>query len=116
MDHVIKVPTTDLGCPELKTLDWESRVEVFAPLILRQRNRKGWDVRQLLHYVLYGGLNDEIWQRLYHAGRDPDYTIARYGLNSLAEVVGWARPEVVPPRDGRTSKALRALGFDVKVY
>lgn len=116
MDHVIKVPTTDLGRPELKTLDRESRVELFAPLILRQRNRKGWDVRQLLHYVLYGGPNDEIWQRLYHAGRDPDYTIARYGLNSLAEVVGWARPEVVPPRNGRTSKALRALGFDVKVY
>lgn len=116
MDHVIKVPTTDLGRPELRTLDRESRVGLFAPLILRQRNRKGWDVRQLLHYVLYGGPNDELWQRLYHAGRDPDYTIARYGLNSLAEVVGWARPEVVPPRNGRTSKALRALGFDVKVY
>jgi PLD-like domain len=116
MDHIIKVPTTELGRPELTTLDRESRVEPFARLILCQRNRKGWDVRQLLHYVLYGGPNDEIWQRLYHAGRDPDYTIARYGLNSLAEVVGWARPEVVPPRNGRTSKALRALGFDVKVY
>ncbi|MGP0150974.1 phospholipase D family protein [Pseudomonas oryzihabitans] len=116
MDHVIKVSTTDLGRPELKTLDRESRVELFAALILRQRNRKGWDVCELLYYVLYGGPNDELWQRLYHAGRDPDYTIARYGLNSLAEVVGWARPEVAPPRNGRTSKALRALGFDVKVY
>ncbi|ERU47759.1 hypothetical protein Q090_05937 [Pseudomonas aeruginosa C51] len=116
MDHIIKVPLAELGRPELKTLDREARVELFAPLILRQRNRKGWDVRQLLHYVLYGGPNDEIWQRLYHAGRDSDYSIARYGLNSLAEVVGWARPELVPPRNGRTSKALRALGFDVKVY
>ncbi|HBP1919007.1 TPA: phospholipase D family protein [Pseudomonas aeruginosa] len=116
MDHIIKVPLAELGRPELKTLDREARVGLFAPLILRQRNRKGWDVRQLLYYVLYGGPNDEIWQRLYHAGRDSDYSIARYGLNSLAEVVGWARPELVPPRNGRTSKALRALGFDVKVY
>ena len=116
MDHIIKVPLAELGRPELKTLDREARVKLFAPLVLRQRNRKGWDVRQLLHYVLYGGTNDEIWQRLYHSGRDSDCSIARYGLNSLAEVVGWARPELVPPRNGRTSKALRALGFDVKVY
>lgn len=116
MDHVIKVPLPELGRPELKTLDRDSRVEPFAELILRQRNRKGWDVRQVLHYVLYGGPNEEIWQRLYHAGRDSEYSISRYGLNSYAEVVGWARPEVVPPRNGRTSKALRALGFDVKVY
>ncbi|MNQ84873.1 hypothetical protein D3C85_1000140 [compost metagenome] len=116
MDHIIKVPLTVLGRPELKTLDRDSRVEPFAELILRQRNRKGWDVRQLLHYVLYGGPNEEIWQRLYHAGRDLEYGISRYGLNSLAEVVGWARPEIVPPRNGRTSKALRALGFSVKIY
>lgn len=116
MDHIIKVPLTVLGRPELKTLDRDSRVEPFAELILRQRNRKGWDVRQLLHYVLYGGPNEEIWQRLYHAGRDSEYAISRYGLNSFAEVVGWARPEVVPPRNGRTSKALRALGFSVKIY
>lgn len=116
MDHIIKVPLTVLGRPELKTLDRESRVEPFADLILRQRNRKDWDVRQLLHYVLYGGPNEEVWQRLYHAGRDSEYGISRYGLNSLAEVVGWARPEIVPPRNGRTSKALRALGFSVKIY
>lgn len=116
MDHLIKVPLTELGRPELKTLDRDSRVELFAPLILRHRNRKGWDVRQLLHYVLYGGPNEDIWQRLYHAGRDSEYSIPRYGLNSLAEVAGWARPEVVPPRNGRTSKALRALGYSVKIY
>lgn len=116
MDHIIKVPLSVLGKPELTTLSRDSRVEPFAELILRQRNSKGWDVRQLLHYVLYGGGENEIWSRLYHAGRDPKYSIPRYGLNSLAEVAGWARPEVMPPRNGRTSKALRALGFDVKVY
>jgi len=116
MDHIIKVPLSVLGRPELTTLDRESRVKPFAELVLAQRNRKGWDVRKLLHYVLYDGPDHEIWLRLYHAGRDPDYSISRYGLNSLAEVVGWARPELMPPRNGRTSKALRALGYNVKVY
>jgi len=116
MDHIIKVPLSDLGRPDLDSLDRESRVEPFASLIMRQRNQKGWDVRELLYYVLYGGPDDAIWERLYNAGRDWEYTIGRYGLNSLAEVVGWARPEVVPPRNGRTSKALRALGYDVSIY
>ncbi len=37
------------------------------------------------------------------------------GISSIAEVVGWARPEDTPPRNGRTNKALRALGYPVKV-
>jgi hypothetical protein len=116
MDHVIKVPMSVLGRPEVQSMNRAGRLELFAPVIMAERNKKGWDVRQLLHYVLYEGADKDIWERLYHAGRDRDYSIARYGLNSIAEVVGWARPEVVPPRNGRTSKALRALGFDVKVY
>ncbi|WP_303760972.1 phospholipase D family protein [Alcanivorax jadensis] len=116
MDHIIKVPLSQLGMPDLDTLDRDSRVEPFSRLIMQQRNQKGWNVCQLLEYVLYGGADEDMWERLYHAGRDPEYSIGRYGLNSLAEVAGWARPEVVPPRNGRTSKALRALGFNVNIY
>ena len=116
MDHVIKVPMSVLGRPEVKSMDRAGRLELFAPVIMAERNKKGWDVRQLLHYVLYEGADKDIWGRLYHAGRDREYSIARYGLNSIAEVVGWARPEVVPPRNGRTSKALRALGYEVRIY
>lgn len=116
MDHVVKVPLSVLGRSDLKTMSMNERVKLFAPLIMAERNGKGWDIRKLLHYVLYEGADADIWQRLYNAGRDPNYTISRYGLNSIAEVVGWARPETVPPRNGRTSKALRALGFGVKIY
>ncbi|MCM2463291.1 phosphatidylserine/phosphatidylglycerophosphate/cardiolipin synthase family protein [Pseudomonas sp. CG7] len=116
MNHVIKIPMSVLGLPNVQYMDKEGRVKLFASLIMSERNSKGWDIRKLLHYVLYEGASSTIWERLYHAGRDSNYTIPRYGLNSIAEVVGWARPEVVPPRNGRTSKALRALGFDVKVY
>ncbi len=116
LDHVIKIPMDVLGKPELTSMPRGERLKLFAPFILRERNKKGWDIRQLLYYVMYEGDDDSLWERLYHAGRDSDYTISRYGLNSIAEVVGWARPEVAPPRNGRTSKALRALGFDVKIY
>ncbi|MDI3323396.1 phospholipase D-like domain-containing protein [Pontibacterium granulatum] len=115
-DHVIKIPMAVLGRPEIKSMDREGRLSLFAQMMENVRNELGWDVRQLLHYVLYGGDESKVWERLYHAGRDSKYSISRYGLNSIAEVVGWARPEVAPPRNGRTSKALRALGFDVNVY
>lgn len=116
LDHVIKVPLEALGKPELQSIDREGRLKLFASMVMKERNKKGWDIRQLLDYVLYSGNDRDIWERIYHAGRDGEYRIPRFGLNSIAEVVGWARPELVPPRNARTSKALRALGFDVKVY
>lgn len=116
VNHVIKIPAAMLGRPDASYLDIPSRMPLYAELMEKERTRKGWDVRKLLHYVLYEGKDADIWERLYHAGRDPEYTLRRFGLNSIAEVTGWARPEVTPPRNGRTSKALRALGFDVKIY
>ncbi|WP_445003795.1 hypothetical protein [Halomonas mongoliensis] len=116
MDHVIKVPLSILGRPDVKSMNRDERVRLFADMIMKERNSKGWDVRQLLNYVLYGGKEEEMWSRIYDAGREPSFSIPRYGLNSIAEVAGWARPEVAPPRNGRTSKALRALGYDVKIY
>lgn len=37
-------------------------------------------------------------------------------MNSLGEIVGWAMPDRYPPRNGRSSRALRSLGFDVQVH
>lgn len=71
--------------------------------------------RYFIH-TLDEGNESDLWQSLYKAGRDKEYTITRYGLNSIAEVAGWARPDVAPPRNGRTSKVLKALGYDVRIY
>ena len=115
-DHVIKMDLATLGRPDLTTLSRDERIPLYADWLMKQRNGKGWNVLELLNYVLYGGKQDELWERLYKASRDKEYTLPHYGLNSIAELVGWARPEVAPPRNGRTSKALRALGFDVRIY
>ena len=88
MDHIIKVPLSVLGHPEQVSMDKEGRLKLFAPRIMHERNSRGWDVRKLLHYILYGCTSSGIWQRLYHAGHDSSYTIPRYGLNSIAELAG----------------------------
>ena len=115
-DHVIKMDLATLGRPELTSLSRDERIPLYASWLLKQRNGKGWNVLQLLDYVLYGGKDDSLWERLYTAAREQEYYLPHYGLNSIAELIGWARPEVAPPRNGRTSKALRALGYDVRIY
>ena len=115
-DHVIKMKLETLGKPGVRNMNREERILLYANWLLRQRNEKGWSVLEVLNFILYGGKEDDTWQRLYVAARDKQYRLPHYGLNTMAELVGWVRPEVAPPRNGRTSKALRALGYDVKVY
>lgn len=115
-DHVIKMDLTTLGRPDLRSLSRDERVPLFARWLLKQKNGKGLGVLELLQFVLYGGDDGDLWHRLYLSFSDQNYKLPHYGLNSIAELVGWARPELSPPRNGRTSKALRALGFDVKIY
>ena len=115
-DHISKIEIPFFGITETKTVKIPERVPIFASWLAQQRNKKGWDIKELWYYVLYGGNEANTWERLYIAGRTSDCKFSRYGLNSLAELVGWARPDIAPPRNGRTSKALRALGFDVKIY
>ena len=50
-----------------------------------------------------------------NAIRSDDWAIPHVGLSSLGEIVGWARPDEFPPRNMRTSKGLRALGYNVRI-
>lgn len=115
-DHLIKIPLSTFGIENQTSMPREDRIECYSQWIFQKKNKKGQNVIELIKYVLYDGPLAEIPERIYTAARDEDYSIPHYGLNSLAELVGWALPDVVPPRNGRTSKALRALGFDVRVY
>lgn len=115
MDHLIKMSTASLGKPHEKSLTKNERIPLFTEWLMAQRNEKGQTVADLLKFVLYGGKADQMWERIYLAGKDPEYRFSHYGINSIAEVAGWARPEDTPPRNGRTNKALRALGYSVKV-
>ena len=81
---------------------------------LRRRCREGvLDGRILLNYVVWG--NGSVSARLWNAIRSDDWAIPHVGLSSLGEIVGWGRPDEFPPRNMRTSKGLRALGYNVRI-
>ncbi len=115
MDHVLKMSAETFGHTAKTSLNKEERAVLFTEWIMSKTNQKGMTIAELLNYVLYGGKPSLMWERIYQAGKDDEYKFQHYGINSIAEVVGWARPDDTPPRNGRTNKALRALGYPVRV-
>ncbi len=55
-------------------------------------------------------------ERIFEASYNPERKIPHLGLGALGEMAGWAHPDEFPPRNGRTSKSLRALGFNVRIH
>lgn len=111
-DHAIKQENEHLGLPDAPQAG-DDKVQKFGEWLWGQRSGQGKTPLDLLNYVIWG--NGPISARLWNATRSDEWAIAHIGLSSLGEVVGWARPDEFPPRNMRTSKGLRALGFNVNV-
>lgn len=116
VDHVRRIPLKKLGLLAADMPSEEARVDAFALHIWSEKNQRDESISEILRYVLDGGSADLLPVRLYESARTEDRRISHIGINQLAEMAGWARPELTPPRNGRTSKGLRALGYNVKVY
>jgi hypothetical protein len=58
----------------------------------------------------------EVPDRIFAACFEEAKKIPHMGVSSLGEMAGWAMPDDFPPRNGRTSKALTALGFSVSIH
>ncbi|HET6806376.1 MAG TPA: phospholipase D-like domain-containing protein [Frateuria sp.] len=114
-DHYRRMTAEQLRV-DADSLPARQRSEAFAKLMWGQRNRRGQSVAELIAFVLDGGSAADMPSRLFDASRSADLQFPHLGRNQLAELAGWARPEKYSPRNGRTSKALRALGHSVRVY
>lgn len=51
-------------------------------------------------------------ERIWNAVYAPEWSLPHLGVNTLGELLGYARPDEFPPRNGRVSKTLYALGYD----
>lgn len=116
-NHAVRVRNTTYGeLAPTGPVDEGERVRLFAAYLLRSSSAKGRGVLEVLEYLLYGGNKGTIPDRLWSTHRDRDWKIPRLGVSSLGEIVGWAMPDDFPPRNGRTSKSLVSLGFDVRIH
>jgi hypothetical protein len=92
------------------------KVDALSKRIWNDESAGGHGVQQLLKFILYGGPEAQLPERLYLAVHDPKWKIEGLGVSALGELVGWALSDRFPPRNGRTSKSLKSLGYDVTVH
>jgi len=116
-DYARRVPNKAVGLPDDGTrYTIPDKVAALSKRIWNDRTSSGAGVNELFRYILYGGADDQLPERLWQAVADSKWKIDGLGISALGELVGWALPDRFPPRNGRTSKALRSLGYDVTVH
>lgn len=110
-DHAAKISNTFLGLGS----DPGSAAKgiALAKFLWQQKSGNGMSAPEVLDYVIWGP--GDVAERIWMASHEADYKLPHIGANILGEIVGWARPTEFPPRNSRTSKALRSLGNDVEV-
>lgn len=111
-DHASKIKNSylDLGTDPGS----HAKTVALARRLWRGRSLSGkHNAAEVFDFVIWGP--GEVADRIWRASRDRDFKLPHVGPNIFGEVVGWARPTEYPPRNSRTSKALRALGNEVEV-
>nr|MBI1231877.1 phospholipase [Cytophagales bacterium] len=116
-DYSRRVPNKLVSLPDDGTqYSIPQKVDALSKTIWADRSGNGSRIDQILSFVLYGGSSAQLPERLWDAVSDSAWKIDGLGISAFGEIVGWAMPDVFPPRNGRTSKALRSLGYDVRVH
>lgn len=92
------------------------KLDALSEHIWSVKSQNGSRVAEVITHILYGGPDDLLPERLWEAVADPKWKLECMGISAYGELVGWAMPDKFPPRNGRTSKALRSLGYDVQVH
>ena len=83
-----------------KEVDGPARGAAFAEWLWGERNQRGESVVDLLNFVLDGGGAGDLPRRIFDAARSDERKLPHFGINQVAELAGWARPELSPPRNG----------------
>lgn len=68
--------------------------------------------KRTLKYLVHG--SGDFVQRLHDVLYDPRIKLGYFGMFCALELYGTIKPEDFPPMNGRSAKALRFLGFDVR--
>lgn len=114
-EHATRLENDLINLPAA-TYTREEKMDAFASWLYAARSGAKKTVLQTINYVLYEGTAVNLPERLWAATTKSEWKIQHLGLSSLGEMIGWALPGQFPPRNSRTSKALRALGNNVDIY
>jgi hypothetical protein len=115
-DHARRVANVTVNLPEGRHYDMATKTKELATFLFSRRAKNGSNVLEVLHHVLYDGTDEGLPTRLWDATMDGAWRIDHLGISALGELSGWALPDKFPPRNNRTSKSLRSLGYPVTIH
>jgi hypothetical protein len=115
-DHARRVSNVTVNLPGNRRYEMSEKTRALAGFLYARKAKNGANVLEVINYVLYDGREDDLPIRLWDAVSDENWRIEHLGISALGELVGWALPHKFPPRNNRTSKALRSLGNNVEVH
>lgn len=111
IDYGRKRNNSELGLPSSQQ-DSDTKVRLHAEQLWDARSGEGHSPKDVLDYVIWG--SGKVEERIWAAARSPKWRLPWVQYSTLGEIVGWARPDDFPPRNDRTLKGLRALGYPVR--
>lgn len=111
IDYGRKRPNSELGLPSVQQ-DTDTKVRLHAEQLWEARSPQGKTPLEMLEYVIWGA--GPVEERIWAAARSDQWRLPWIQFSTLGEIVGWARPDDFPPRNDRTLKGLRALGYSVR--
>lgn len=111
IDYGRKRPNSELGLPSVQQ-ETDTKIRLHAEQLWEARSPQGKTVLEILEYAIWGPGSVE--ERIWAAARTDQWRLPWVQFSTLGEIVGWARPDDFPPRNDRTLKGLRALGYSVR--
>jgi len=108
---VMNKANADMGLPPKQEMT--TKLRRHGELLWTKRSSAGKSTLQTLSYVIWGSDQESIETRLWNGSEDNKWALPWTRIATLGDILGWARPDDYAPVNGRSVKALRALGFDV---
>lgn len=91
----------------------EMRLHRHAEQVWGHVSVHGKNVLDLLEFVIWQDSLYSLEERIHMGANSPIYKLREILENTLSDIVGWVRPELSPPINGRTLKGLQMLGYQV---
>lgn len=112
-EHARQIRFERLGLAKGDSRTREERCRLLAAVLCDRTTGSGKSVRDLLDFVIWGdSVTPNCAERIWDGAHSPEWKMPGLGENTLGELIGYARPDDYPPRNGRVGKSLFALGYE----
>ena len=109
-----RFPNEEIGIDKKVTMTIPEKLPLICDFLYKQKTKENLTIHDVLRYLLF---DDSVGTetRVYNIIDNPKYKIRHLGKSVAGELLGWARPDITHLRNESTNRALRCLGFDIKI-